>query len=102
MANFSLRPDFRLSVLPVIALAMLLMMPGARSQTTMGGVSGTVRDQTGAVIPNAAVVLTNTSTNVVAKTVTNEVGFYIFPSVAPGTYTLSAQSPGMQRFEGTF
>jgi hypothetical protein len=66
----------------------------------MGAVSGTVRDQSGGVIPEAAVVLTNTATNVVAKTVTNGVGFYIFPSVVPGSYTLSAQSAGMQKFEG--
>src|SRR6266446_3197932 len=67
-----------------------------------GAVSGTVRDQSGAVIPNAALVLTNTATNVVVNTVTNGVGFYIFPSVVPGAYTLSAQSAGMQKFEGAF
>src|SRR6185436_16678122 len=63
--------------------------------------SGTVRDPSGAVIPNVALVLSNTATNVVVNTVTNEVGFYIFPSVQPGSYTLTAQSPGMQKFEGS-
>ena len=38
----------------------------------------------------------------VASANTNEVGFYIFPAVIPGSYTLSAQSPGMQKFEGAF
>src|SRR5262249_61852991 len=33
------------------------------------------------------------------KTSSNEVGFYIFPAVVTGSYTLSAQSPGMQKFE---
>jgi hypothetical protein len=94
--------SMRISVLLSLFLAAFCMAPRGWPQTTMGGVSGTVRDQTGAVIPNVAIGLTNTATNAVVNTVTNEVGFYIFPSVAPGTYTLSAQSPGMQKFEGAF
>ena len=102
MSKSSSRPTVRMGVLLLNLMAALVTAPGGWSQTTMGGVSGTVRDQTGAVIPNVAIGLTNTATNAVANTVTNEVGFYIFPSVAPGTYTLSAQSPGMQKFEGAF
>jgi hypothetical protein len=78
-----------------------LLSANAWSQTTLGAVSGTVRDPTGAVIPKAHVVLTNVASSVVATTNTNEVGFYIFPAVPPGSYTLAAQSPGMQRFEGS-
>jgi len=63
-------------------------------------VSGTVRDVTGAVIPGAAVALTNTSTNVTSKTSTNESGFYLFPGVNAGTYSVSAESSGMEKFEG--
>src|SRR5687767_5537035 len=96
------RPTLRMGLVPLIVIALLMAAPAAWSQTTMGGVSGTVRDQTGAVIPNTAIGLTTTATNAVAKTVTNDVGFYIFPSVAPGNYTLTAQSPGMQKFEGAF
>src|SRR3989442_1574459 len=102
MAKPSSRPTLQLGVLLFVLVAALLVAPCGWSQTTMGAVSGTVRDQSAAVIPNAAVVLTNTATNAVANTNTNEVGFYIFPSVVPGNYTLSAQSPGMQKFEGAF
>src|SRR5215472_15205880 len=92
----------KLTSRPILELGMLLLLvlPRVWSQTTMGAVSGTVRDQSGGVIPKAAIVLTNTATNVIASTVTNGLGFYIFPSVVPGNYTLSAQSAGMQKFEG--
>lgn len=67
-------------------------------QASTGSVSGTVRDQTGAVIPGAAVVLTNTATNVTSRTQTNEVGFYMFPGITPGSYRLEVEQPGMQKF----
>ena len=70
-------------------------------QASTGSVSGTVRDQTGAVIPSASVVLTNTQTNGTAKSTTNESGFYRFPGVNPGTYLLIVEAVGMQKFEGS-
>src|SRR6266478_6022399 len=100
MARLALSPVLRLGVMSLFVITALLVVPCGWSQGTMGAVSGTVRDPSGAVIPNVALVLTNTATNVVVNTVTNEVGFYIFPSVVPGSYTLSAQSAGMQKFEG--
>jgi len=96
MARFTLCPALRLGM-----MMLLLVSPGGWAQGTLGALSGTVRDPSGAVIPNVALVLSNTATNVVVNTVTNEVGFYIFPSVQPGSYTLTAQSPGMQKFEGS-
>src|ERR1041384_1801284 len=93
------RRAFDSGVLLSLLLIAVLVRP-ACSQTTMGALSGTVRDQSGAVIPGAALALTNTATNAVFETKTNEVGFYIFPSVVAGNYNLSAQSAGMQKFEG--
>ena len=63
---------FRLGILFVL-LTSIALVPCAWSQTTMGAVSGTVRDQSGAVIPNAALNLTNSSTNISQSTNTNEV-----------------------------
>ena len=102
MAKSCLGPTSQLGTLLCILIAALLVAPCGWTQTTMGAVSGTVHDPSGGVIPNVSVVLTNTATNVVATTNTNEVGFYIFPAVVPGSYSLTAESPGMQKFEGTF
>ena len=44
--------------------------------------------------------MTNTATNVVRTTATNESGAYVFPGVFPGPYRISAEFPGMQKFEG--
>jgi hypothetical protein len=83
------------------AAALLLAAPCAWSQTSMGQVSGTVRDTSGAVIPGTPVVLVNTATNITSRTTTNQVGFYIFPGVVPGKYILSVEMAGMQKFEGS-
>jgi hypothetical protein len=82
-------------------LFVLLVTPAAWPQASTASVNGTVRDQTGAVIPNAVVSLTNSNTNLSRKTTTNQAGFYLFPSAIPGPYLLAVETPGMQRFEGT-
>jgi hypothetical protein len=46
-------------VIPLFLIAVLLSVPCAWSQTSVGQVSGTVRDASGAVIPSAPVVLVN-------------------------------------------
>ncbi len=70
------------------------------AQTSTSAVRGSVRDATGAMIAAAEVKLINTVTNTVGRTVTNEVGFYVFPALHPGPYLLSASAAGMQPFEG--
>jgi hypothetical protein len=81
-------------------LALLAAAPLAWSQGSTATVSGTVRDQTGAVIPGATVSLTNRNTNVASKGTTNEAGFYVFPGTLPGPYLLAVEASGMQKFEG--
>lgn len=82
-------------------LTIFLMAPLAWPQASRGTVAGTVWDQTTAVIPNATMTLTNTATRVTTRTTTNEVGFYMFPGVLPGSYHLSVEAPGMQKFEAS-
>src|SRR5438477_11581201 len=68
-------------------------------QSDRGTVSGTVRDTTGAVIPGAKVTVTNTATNVVNSSVTNEVGEFTVPNVQVGTYTVEATKEGFRPAE---
>ena len=100
MTIFPSGPKLRFGI-TCLAIALVLV-PCAWPQTTVGAVSGTVRDQSGAVIPNASVVLTNTATNVSNNTKTNEAGFYIFPAVENGHYGLAVEFAGMEKYEGTF
>jgi hypothetical protein len=83
-------------------LLMCLLMPCAWSQATSGKVSGTVRDQSGAVIPNAEVTLTNTLTSVSVTNKSSNEGVYMFPTVAVGAYRLEVVSPGMEKAASAF
>src|SRR3954447_13172960 len=93
-------PTFPQKLAFCVLLLTLIALP-AWPQASTGSVSGTVRDQSGAAIPGASVVLTNTATNSAAKSTTNESGFYRFPGINPGPYSVTADSAGMQKFEGT-
>jgi hypothetical protein len=58
-----------------------------RAQST-AEISGTVRDQTGAVLPGVEVTATQTDTGVMRSTVTNETGSYALTNLALGPYRL--------------
>jgi hypothetical protein len=84
------------------AVIACLLVAAAWPQASTGIVSGTVRDQSSAVIPNAAVVLTGVATNISSTTRTNEAGLYFFPGVVVGDYRISVDFPGMEKFQGAF
>src|SRR5690348_10042654 len=83
-----------------IVLLMCLVWVAASSfswgQTTTASIAGTVTDPTQAVIPNATVTATNTSTGVVNTTKTDSSGHYAFLSLPVGTYLLTVAQPGFQ------
>ena len=84
-----------LHVFTLLLVSIGICWPQASTTT----IRGTVRDQTNAVIPSAQVTAVNTTTNVTSRTTTNEVGFYMFPGISPGTYRMTVEASGMQRFE---
>jgi carboxypeptidase family protein len=65
-----------------------------QGQDASGRVVGTITDRSGAVIPNAHVVVTNADTHVARDTVTNSSGFYQVLSLPIGNYTVSADHKG--------
>src|SRR5438876_1286662 len=58
--------------------------------------SGTVSDASGALIPGVEVTAKNINTGITDTRLTNESGNFVFPSLQPGTYTLSSSLPGFQ------
>src|SRR5207245_1226071 len=72
------------------------------SQTGTGNIQGSVKDASGSVVPEATVVLVHTATNRKYTTETNDVGFYLFPSVELGDYQLTITSAGMETWKGQF
>lgn len=78
-------------------LAVLVVGTGmVLGQTTSGDLVGTVRDASGAMIPNAPVTVTNEATGVPTKTLANSAGQYRVSNLLPGTYDIQAFAPGFQ------
>jgi hypothetical protein len=84
-----------ITVCSALFILNLLSIQFASAQaTSTGTVVGVVTDQTGAVIPGATIVLTDVSTKAARTTTANMTGQYVFVSVAPGNYTVSATMAG--------
>src|SRR5215510_137273 len=64
-------------------------------------INGSVRDQTGAVLPGVEVTATNADTGIARMTVTNENGTYVLPNLVTGPYRLEASLPGFRTFVQT-
>lgn len=76
------------------ALAYLILAAGFVFAQGLSSVAGTVRDPSGAVVPQAVVTLVNTSTGLERSAVTDAQGRYQFAQVQPATYRISAHAPG--------
>src|SRR5437667_8602630 len=63
-----------------------------------GGISGTVRDPSGAAVPKATVSLMNEDTNARQTQTTGGAGAYAFPQVQPGRYRLESEAAGFKKF----
>jgi hypothetical protein len=81
----------KITITLVMGAALLL------AQQETGGLTGQVTDQSGAVIANARVTVTNQGTGVAFAATTSADGFYSAPQLAPGFYSVSAESPGLSK-----
>ena len=88
---------WHLGLLAMLLSVAGLMPPAAVAQQATAEVNGVVKDSTGAVVPNAQVELKNVDTGVVRRTSTTNGGFYSFPSVVPGAYSMQVQAAGFLR-----
>src|SRR5690348_12596161 len=89
----------RVSVLFSIALIGLLLAGAAQAQILNGTITGTVKDPTEAVVPNAAVTVTDLSTNQQYKTTTDESGVFTVANLPNGFYKVIAEHPGFAKTE---
>src|SRR5215468_12412614 len=83
---------------PKVVLCLLLLRALAFSQNPGANVSGTVTDPAGAVVPAAHVEARNVVTGIVSTTLTNEAGVYVFVTLNPGIYQITAEHPGFQKY----
>jgi hypothetical protein len=86
----------------ILTFAVLTAMAGlagvAAAQIVTGNIAGTVKDASGAVMPNATITITSTDKNIVVRTVkTNSKGEYSATFIPVGHYTISAEATGFKR-----
>lgn len=67
-----------------------------RAQEVGATLSGTVLDANGGGIPSTNIEVTNQATGIAVKTVSGDNGDYVLPSLAPGTYRLTAEKTGFR------
>jgi len=84
------------SALVVACLALLVFPSASWAQGSAASINGTVKDPTGAVVPEATITLTNTQTNVAQTAATNATGEYVIQNILPGSYLLKAAKEGFQ------
>ena len=73
----------------------------AWGQADQGAITGTIKDSSGAVIPNAKVSLTNLDTNLQLEAKTDGAGVYTFEPVKIGRYSIQVSQPGFQTLTQT-
>src|SRR6202049_2882040 len=82
------------AVLGLVTGVSLWVTPSASAQETTGGLQGLVKDQSGAVVPHALVVVKGTSLVGTKEVETDSSGYYRFANLPPGPYTVTVAAKG--------
>jgi Carboxypeptidase regulatory-like domain/TonB-dependent Receptor Plug Domain len=82
----------------LLALAMsVLTCAPAHAQVDTGTILGTVKDQSGAVLPGATVTITHEGQALTLTTVTREDGTYTFTPIRTGAYAVDVEFEGFKK-----
>ena len=87
-----LRCAFELLVVVFFAVPLI-------SQTFRGGIAGSVADSSGAVVPDAAVKITNNATGLTREQNSTASGDFSFPDMPPGLYNVTINKAGFRTAE---
>jgi hypothetical protein len=80
----------------VLLLSILIVILPSKAQETLGAITGTVTDPSGAAVPDATVKALNTATNLEIVTKTKSNGSYLVPQLPAGTYRLTITKEGFK------
>ncbi len=80
----------------VVILALVFVVAPAIFAQSTGLITGTVTDQSGAVIPNAVITIRNTATSAERNITANAEGIYSAPSLDAGAYEVRVQVTGFR------
>ena len=97
-----MRVSWRFTALMNVFLMALVAATAAFGQGAYEAqVRGTVTDQSGAVVTNATITITNVATNIAQTAQTKDHGEYFFTGLRPAVYTVKAQASGFRIAEKT-
>ncbi len=89
--------NIKLGLFVVTCLAVILQFSrSAHAQQTLGGITGTVSDKSGSVLPDATVTIVADQTKLTRMQKTNGSGAYDFVNLPIGTYTVTVAHEGFQ------
>src|ERR1700722_498416 len=82
----------------IVALLSLFLTaaPHALAQQALGGLTGTITDDSGATVPNATVMIVGDQTKLTRNVDTSDTGIYSFVNLPIGNYTITVTHPGFQ------
>ncbi|PYU91122.1 MAG: hypothetical protein DMG08_16090, partial [Acidobacteria bacterium] len=95
LVSFSLQLTKFLLLLPI-----LLCAPGY-AQVTSGSIFGSVKDSSGAYVPNAKVTVQNSSVGLLRTVTTAEAGYFVVTNLPPGKYTIVVEAARFKKLENT-
>ncbi len=78
---------------------LALLAPRAISGQASAGITGTITDSSGAVVPNAKVTATDAATSVASHTVSSSAGTYAFKGLNPSQYTVTVEASGFKKVQ---
>ncbi len=85
--------------LPALALVLAASVNGWAQSTAQ--ISGTVKDESGGVLPGATVTVTQMATGFSRTVVTDENGFFVLPNLPIGPYRLEVSLSGFRTYQQT-
>jgi hypothetical protein len=94
-----MRARLNVCVLLSIAFLGLLLATAAHAQILNGTISGTVKDPSDAVVPNAGVTVTDLATSQQYRTTSDETGAFTVANLPNGFYKVAAEHPGFAKTE---
>jgi len=98
MSTNSVMARLRVAGVLAAALTISFLVSGLAFGQAVSQISGTVRDESGAVVPGVQVTATQTETGVKRAVVADDAGYYVLTNLPLGPYRLEASKSGFRTY----
>jgi len=95
-SHFSVLVSVRIRLLFVLGILIAIAVPNSVGQQTLGAITGTVSDSSGAVVTDASVKAVNLATNLEVVAHTSNTGSFLIPDLPAGTYRVTITKDGFK------